>query len=178
MKNLLARFVGNTVHANILMVTILIAGIAASFLMVREEMPNVSFDRIAIKVSFPGADPEEVEEGISRKIEEAIKGMEGIRTYTSTSVEGMSETRIELIEGYDGSVMLDRVRTKIDGISTFPQNAEKPIITLPLLTDPVMALYLNGAVSEKALKSWSYKIKDQLLDLDQVSQVSTDIPAR
>ncbi len=172
MKNILARFAGNTVHANILMATLLIAGIAAAFLMIREEMPNVSFDEIVIKVSFPGADPEEVEEGISRKIEEVIKGMEGIKTYTSTSVEGMSETQIEIVEGYDGQVMLDRVRTKVDSISTFPGNAEKPIITLPLHTEPVMALYINGAVSEKALKSWSYRIKDQLMDLDQVSQVS------
>jgi multidrug efflux pump subunit AcrB len=172
MKNLLAKFVGNSVHANIVMATLLIAGIAAAFLMIREEMPNVSFDRIVIKASFPGADPEEVEEGISRKIEESIKGLEGIKTYTSTSVEGMSETQIEIDEGYDGQVMLDRVRTKIDSISNFPGDAEKPIVTLPLHAKPVMGLYLNGAVSEKGLKSWSYKIKDQLLDLDQVSQVS------
>ncbi len=172
MKSVLAKFVGNTVLANMLMVMILVAGIAASMMMVREEMPNVSFDEINIKVVFPGADPEEVEEGITRKIEESIKGMEGIKKFRSVSRENMGETEIEILEGYDGREVLDRVRTEIDAISTFPVDAEKPVITMPLHSDPVMALYLNGDMSEKELKTWSYNIKDQLLALDEVSQVS------
>ena len=172
MRNILASLVNNTVLANILLVTVVVAGVAAAFLMVREEMPNVSFDSITISVAFPGGDPEEVEEGISRKIEETIKGMEGIKTYTTVSRENLSFTFMEIIEGYDGREVLDRVRTKIDGISTFPPDSEKPVITLPLHSEPVMALYINGDMSEKALKEWSYKVKDQLLELPEVSQIS------
>jgi len=154
-----------------MLVMILIAGVSAASLMIREELPNVSFDMIEIAVAFPGADPEEIEESISRKIEEAIKGMEGIKTYSTVSTENLSSTHIEIKEGYDGREMLDRVRTKINEISTFPLDSEKPVITLPLHTDPVMALYLNGEMSEKALKEWSYRVKDQLLGLEEVSQI-------
>ncbi len=172
MRTLLTGFVNNTVFANILLIVVMVAGIAAAFFMVREDMPNVSFDHINIEVAFPGADPEEVEEGVSRKIEETIKGMEGVKTYTTVSMENLSVTNMEIVEGYDGREVLDRVRTKIDGISTFPPDSEKPVITLPLHSDPVMALYLSGDMSEKALKEWSYRIKDRLLGLTEVSQVS------
>ncbi len=172
MRKLLAGFVNNTVLANIMLVMVLIAGVFAASLMIREELPNVSFDEIEIEVAFPGADPEEVEESISRKVEEALKGMEGINTYTTVSMENLSSTHIEIKEGYEGREVLDRVRTKVDEISTFPLDSEKPVITLPLHDDPVMAIYLNGEMSEKALKEWSYRIKDQLLNLEEVSQVS------
>ncbi len=172
MKLLLTNMVNNRVLANLLMIMILFTGIISSILMVREEMPNVSFDIVQVEVTYPGADPEEVEEGVSRKIEEKLKGMEGLKSYTSVSRENGSITRIEIKDGYNGREVLDRVRTEIDGISTFPSDAEKPIITLPLHRDPVMALYLNGDLSEKALKEWAQKLKDQLLNLDQISQVT------
>ncbi len=172
MKQVLSGFARNTVFANILLIIVLIAGSGAAMLMVREEIPNVLFDRIEISVSFPGADPEEVEEGISRKIEEAIKGMEGIKTFSIVSREGLSHTGIEIEEGTDSRALLDRVRTSVEGISTFPIDAEKPVITLPLHAEPVMALYLNGDKSDEALREWGYRVKDQLLGLDEVSQVS------
>ncbi|MFH2129418.1 MAG: efflux RND transporter permease subunit [bacterium] len=172
MRQLLVRFLNNSVLATMLLVIILVAGIAAAFMMVREEMPNVASDQIHISVAYPGADPEEVEEGISRKIEEAVKGMEGVNHCNTVSMENQSATVIEIVEGYDGRELLDRVRTRINEIATFPLGSEKPVITLPLHSDPVMALYVNGAVSEKALKEWSYRVKDQLLDLEQVSQVT------
>ena len=172
MRQLLEKLLNNTVLANMLLLIILVSGIAAAFMMVREEMPNVTFDRIHITVAYPGADPEEVEEGISRKIEEAIKGMEGIKTYSTYSMENHCDISIEITDGYDSRDLLDRVRTRVNEISTFPAGSEKPVITLPLHTDPVMAIYVSGDLSEKALKEWAYQIKDRLLGLGQLSQVS------
>jgi hypothetical protein len=91
MKRVLAAFARNTVFANIVLVLIFIAGYIATSNMIRETFPEFSLDMITIAVPYPGADPEEVEEGISRKIEEAIEGLQGIKQYTTQSSEGTGD---------------------------------------------------------------------------------------
>jgi len=120
MKNLLAAFARNTVFANIVLVLIFIAGGIATLSMIRENFPEFSLDMITISVPYPGADPEEVEEGISQKIEEAVEGLEGIKQYTTESSENIGTTIIEVKKDYDISDVLDRVRSKVNAISTFP----------------------------------------------------------
>ncbi len=83
MKRVLAAFAKNIVFANIVLLLIFIVGGFALKSMVRENFPEFSLDMVTITVVFPGADPEEIEEGISRKLEEAIEGIEGIKLYTT-----------------------------------------------------------------------------------------------
>jgi multidrug efflux pump subunit AcrB len=144
MKYLLAIFANNRVFANLLMLTILMAGILSAMIMVREDMPEMQLDTIQITVAYPGADPEEVEEGISRKIEDVIDGLEGIDDYTSTSSEGSASTTITVKEGADPDLLLDRVRNEVDGISTFPDDAEKPSIIRPQIQKAVISLALEN----------------------------------
>ena len=171
MKRVLAAFVRNIVFANIVLLLIFIAGGFALKSMVRENFPEFSLDMVTITVPFPGADPEEIEEGISRKLEEAIEGIEGIKLYTTYSSENSGTALIEIHEDYDVDKVLDRIRTDIDAISTFPVDAEKPIITELLLKDPVVLLYLSGAMSERRIKEYAERIKDELQELDSVSQI-------
>ena len=171
MKRVLAAFARNTVFANIVLVLIFLAGGIATMSMIRENFPEFSLDMITISVLYPGADPEEVEEGICQKIEEAIEGMEGIKQYTTQSSENVGTANIEVKEDYDVSDVLDRVRTKVNAISTFPVDAEKPVIFEFMLKNPVMLLYLSGDMSERRIKEWSEKIKDEIQQLREVSKV-------
>jgi len=171
MKRVMAAFASNTVFANIVLVMIFLAGGIAVMSMIRENFPEFSLDMITISVPFPGADPEEVEEGISQKIEEAIEGMEGVKQYTTQSSENVGTAIIEVKENYDIDDVLDRVRTKVNAISTFPVDAEKPIITELVLKDPVMLLYFSGDMSERRIKEWSKKIKNEIQQLTEVSHV-------
>ncbi len=171
MKNLLTAFARNTVFANIVLVLILIAGGIAAMSMIRENFPEFSLDMITISVPYPGADPEEVEEGISQKIEEAVEGLEGIKQYTTESSENIGTAIIEVKKDYDVNDVLDRVRSKINAISTFPVDAEKPVITELMLKDPVLLLYFSGDMSERRIKEWSEKTKDEIQQLAQVSNV-------
>ena len=173
MKRVLAAFARNTVFANIILVLIFIAGYIATANMIRETFPEFSLDMITITVPYPGADPEEVEEGISRKIEEAIEGMEGIKQYTTTSSEGLASANIEVREDYEVDEVLDRVRTKVNAISTFPLDAERPVISELLLKDVVTLIYLSGDMSERRIKEWSEQIKDEIQQLPNISQVET-----
>ena len=171
MKRVIAAFARNTVFANIILVLIFMAGGFATMSMIRETFPEFSLDMITISVPYPGADPEEVEEGISRKIEEALEGLEGVKQYTSHSSENVGTTIIEVKEDYDVSDVLERVRSKVNAISSFPVDAEKPVITELMLKDPVMLLYFSAEMSERRIKEWSEIIKDEMQQLPEVSKV-------
>jgi len=171
MKQILAAFANNTVFANILLVLIFLAGGIAAMSMIRENFPEISVDIITVSVAYPGADPEEVEEGISRKIEEALEGLEGIKQYTTQSRENEGIATIEVLENYDINGVLDRVRSKMDAISTFPKHAEEPVITEIIFKDPVMLLYLSGDMSERRIKEWAERIKDEIQQIPEISQV-------
>ena len=171
MKRVMAAFARNTVFANIVLVLIFLAGGIATMSMIRENFPEFSLDMITISVPYPGADPEEVEEGISRKIEEAIEGLEGIKQYTTQSSENVGTAIIEVKEDYDLSDVLEKVKSKVNAISSFPVDAERPIITELMLKDPVMLLYCSGDMSERRIKEWSERIKDEIQQLAEVSQV-------
>ena len=171
MKRVLAAFARNTVFANIILVLIFLSGWIATISMIRENFPEFSLDMITISVPYPGADPEEVEEGISRKIEEAIEGIEGVKQYTTTSSENVGTANIEVKEDYDVGDVLQKVRSRVDAISSFPVDAEKPVITELTLKDPVMLLYFSGDMSEQRIKEWSERIKDEIQQVPEVSQV-------
>lgn len=173
MKNTLAAFARNTVFANILLLLIFLSGGIAINSMIRETFPEFSLDMISISVPYPGADPEETEEGISRKIEEAIEEVEGIDQYTTQSAEGIATVQIEVDENYDVQKVLDKVRSEVDAISTFPEDAEEPIISEMTIQDSVLLLALSGEMSERRLKEWAYRMKDEIQQLPAISQVST-----
>lgn len=171
MRTILKGIYSNTVLANILLVLIMFTGIAAALSMVREEKPNVTFDFVRVSVAYPGADPAEVEEAVSRKLEQAVQGLAGIKSLTTVAYENLGIANIEIKEGYDARAMLDRVRSRVNEISTFPNDAEAPVITQPLHSEAVMALYLNGDLTEPAMKAWAYRIKDELLQLPDISKI-------
>jgi multidrug efflux pump subunit AcrB len=171
MRRVLEAFAGNTVFANIVLMLIFLSGTLAVKSMIREIFPEFSLDMISISVPYPGADPEEVEEGISQKIEEALETVDGIKQYTTKSSENVSQTQIEVKENYDVSDVLDRVRSKVDGISTFPVDAEKPIISEIILKESVAVIYLAGKMSERRLKELAERFKDELKQSAEISQV-------
>ncbi len=173
MKKVLAAFAANSVFANIVLLMIFMGGGMALTSMIRESFPQFSMDLISVTVSYPGADPEEVEEGISLRIEEALESVEGIKQVTTTSAENIGSARIEVQEGYDVSEVLDQVKSKIDAISTFPLDAEKPVVTEVVMRDSVILLALSGELGEKQLKTWAENIRDEIKLLPGISQVET-----
>ena len=171
MRKVLAAFAGNTVFANIALIMVFIAGGLAAANMLRESFPQFSLDLISINVAYPGADPEEVEEGISIKIEEALESVEGIKQFTTQSLENMATASLEVQDGYDILKVLNDVKSKVDAISTFPLDAEQPVITEVLMRESVTMLALSGNLTEKQLKHWANEVKDEVRILPGISQV-------
>lgn len=170
MNSIIKTFARNRVFANLAMAILIIAGILSAFIMVRENMPEMILDFIQISVTYAGADPEEIEEGISRKIEEAIDGLDGIDEYNSMVQEGLSFTHITVKDGYDADRLLDRVRNEVNSISTFPEDADTPSIVRPSRTIAVISLGLVSDMDEARLKEWADTIKKKIQRLPGVSQ--------
>jgi multidrug efflux pump subunit AcrB len=171
MRRMLTSFVRNTVFANLLLVMIVFAGIASAGLMIREVLPSFAIENVIVRVPYPGAGPEEVEEGISLKIEDAIEGVQGIKRYTTSSAEGLATAIIEVKTGESVQVVKDRVTDRINAILTFPEDAEKPSISEMVIRRDTIVLSVTGDVPEWQLKELARSIKDELVALPQVSQV-------
>lgn len=171
MRGLLAAFARNVVFSNIVLLLIFVGGWMAAANLIRENFPELSFDTISIMVAYPGADPEEVEEGITSKIERAVQGLEGIKECTTYSREHLSTALLEVKEGFDIKEILNRVRNSVEAISTFPMDAEKPVIQELTTGDPVILLYLQGDMSERRLKEWAERVREELIAIPVVTKV-------
>ena len=172
MISVMAAFIRNNVFATALTVVLIVGGAIALRNMTREFFPDIELDHILVTVPYPGADPEEIEEGISRKIEEALDTVEGVKRYTTVSMENLGRAIIEVEEGYDTSRVYDRVRNAVDSIGTFPVDAERPTIAELTIRQEVLVVALTGDMPERVMKEWAEEIKNELQRLPNVSQIS------
>ena len=172
MKTLAWAFARNPVFANIVLVLIFLLGYIAARSMTRETFPDFQGGQIQVTVPYPGADPSEVEEGVALKIEEALVGLSGVRRLTTDSHEGVCQALIDVEESADFRQVLDQVRLRLDGISAFPADAEAPIVTDRVYRDLVVLVALSADLPERRLKHWAEDLKDEILALPEVSQVT------
>ena len=169
MKALGKWSVEHRVAVNLIMVFIIVAGLYTVLNMKRELFPQFSLDMINIGVTFPGASPEEVEEGICIKIEEKLKSLEDVKTMYSTALEGYGSATLELAAGTQISEKLDEIRTLIDQIDSFPDQAEDPVVIEIKNNEPAIYVAIYGDVDEKVLRDTAEKIRDDLVETDNIS---------
>ena len=164
-------FARNTVAANLLMVVILVAGVIGAFDVRQEMIPEFELDRINIQVAYLGAAPAEVESVVCIRIEEAIQGIDGIKTITSTASEGMGTVLVELALGADRRKVVDDVKSSVDAIDTFPAETERPIIRELTARTQVVEVAVSGSVDELTLKTYAERVRSDLSALPEISQV-------
>ncbi|MCD6353247.1 MAG: efflux RND transporter permease subunit [Proteobacteria bacterium] len=164
----------NHVAANLLMLFFLIGGFLIGIQVKQEIFPEINLDMISVTVPYPGAGPEEVEDGILLKIEESLSAVEGIEKIRSTASEGGGTVIAEVLEGEDVNQVLQDVKVEIDQIVTFPEDAEKPVISKISNRHSVLSVVVYGNISEKALAEWADKIRDDLLSIDEITQVEVN----
>ncbi len=171
MKNIVSWFATNPVAANLLMLSLVVGGLMTVPAVKIELFPEFSLEMISVSVPYPGAAPEEVEEGICVPIEEELSGLEGIKKLSSTAVEGLGSVRVEVTPGEDPRRVLDDVKTRVDAISTFPEEAEKPVIEELMMRQQVINVAIYGDVAERTLKELGEHVRDDINALDGISQV-------
>lgn len=170
-KGPLAWFARNAVAANILMVFLLIGGYLNMKTIKQEVFPEFDLDRIVIQIPYPGAAPAEVEQGVTLAVEEAVRGIDGVKKVTSTSSEGYSTSTVELLLGADPDQGLNDIKAAIDRIASFPEDAERATVFMVRNRVQVMSLVLYGDQSEKNLRALAEQVRDELLQQKQITVV-------
>lgn len=165
MNKLIAWFADNPVAANLLMVAILIGGTYSYLKQIdRQFFPSVASSSVGVTVNYLGAGPEEVEQRILIRVEEAIQDLEGIKEITSVANEGFGQVVVKVESGYDTRILLDDVKARVDGINTFPTESERPIVAefASGHEQREMLVAIFGDMDERTLKTWAERIRDDV----------------
>jgi len=172
-RGLILRFIQNPVAANLLMVVLLVGGAISASRLQSQVFPTISPGTVTVTVPFPGATPAEVEESITRRVEEAVLGIDGVKRVNSTASENVGTVVIETNDFADRQIVKDDVESAVDRLSDFPpENAEKPVVVAPKPTGGVVTLAVVGDVGPLALRRAAEQIERDLLTQPGVSLVS------
>ena len=171
MNSLISWFARNSVAANLLMLVIIVGGAFTLTTLRQEVFPEASSDMVIVTVPYPGASPEEVEDGIVVKIEERIQDLEGIERITSTSSESVGTVQIEAMEGSDARRLLEDVKSRIDAIDTFPDDAEEPVVTELVIRRQVINVAISGDAPELTLRRLGERVRDDIVAIPGITQV-------
>lgn len=161
----------NPVAANLLMVILLIGGLSSLQSIQQEVFPEFDFDIISVAIPYKGATPSEIEESIVIPTEKAIEGIQGIKKVSSNAYEGAGRLTIDLDDGVDADSVLDDVKTAIDSISTYPENADSPTVNMVRRRREVLNLVIFGIAPEQSLREIAETVKNDLLADPSITQI-------
>lgn len=170
-KGAIAWFLRNTVAANLLMWAFLVGGLTVTWQIKKEVFPAFSLDEISITVSYPGAAPEAVSQGVLLAIEEALSGVSGLSDISATAKEGKASVTAELQKSADAMAVYQDVKQAVDRITTFPEGAEQPQITLASRDHQVVDLTLYGEASQQVLQQYASQVRRKLLANPSITKV-------
>ena len=171
MHGLIDWFARNGVVANLLMFVILVGGMMSLPEVKKEVFPEISIDMVSVTVPYRGAAPEEVEEGVCIRIEEAVQDLEGIKKITATAAENVGTVIVEVEPGYDTREILGDIKSRVDAIDTFPIETEKPVIREMTNRLQVINVSISGDADELTLKRLGERVRDELLLIPTITQV-------
>jgi multidrug efflux pump subunit AcrB len=167
----IAYMAQNSIAANLLMIILIGGGIWTAYTMQKEVFPQYQLDVVQVSVVYPGAAPAEVEQGILRPVEEAIRGVEGIKEVSSTAEEGRGEVAIELVAGTDRMKAFQDIDQAVNRIRTFPDDIEEPEVQLESNQREVIQVGLYGPTDIWTLRKLAESMRDRLLSTDRITQV-------
>ncbi|MEM6455314.1 MAG: efflux RND transporter permease subunit [Acidobacteriota bacterium] len=170
-RDAIAWMVHNPIAANLLMMVLLLGGFWTALTIQKEVFPQFELDVVTISVGYPGAAPEEVEQGILRPVEEAVRGVDGIREITSQAREARGTVTIELVSGTERMKAFQDIDQAVTRIRTFPDDIEQPEVNLRSRQVEVMRVGLHGPVDIWTLRQLAERTRDQLLAHPEITQV-------
>jgi multidrug efflux pump subunit AcrB len=171
MHRFIAWWVDNPVAANLLMLGIALAGLLGFFAMEREAFPQVKPNRVQVQVTWPGAAPQEVEEQVVARIEDALDDLDSVSRIYATATEGLAELDVRTYPGVDINAFLDEVKNAIDGIPALPRDIENPRIQRMQFRNEMIRVAVHGDRSERELSRLAEELRRQAAALPYVSTI-------
>lgn len=171
---LLAWWAGNSIAANLLMIIALIGGIVGFISIQRDQNPAASFAGATVSVAWPGASPQEIEEQIILRIEEAMMAVDGVRRITATAVEGSGWVNVEGNSTVDPKEFLDAVKLQVDSINNLPVEAFQPRVTEWQSRSQVAGIAIHGNIDRRELQRIAREIRNELsAAIPEIASVNT-----
>jgi len=172
MRKIITYFIKYSVAVNILMAALIIFGILGLLKMKSSFFPLNDSKIINISVTYPGASPLEIEEGIVLKIEDNLKGVVGIDRVTSVSNENSGRISVEIEKGRDIDLMVQEVKNAVDRVPSYPTGMEPLVVNKTESSRPTISFSLSGDnVPLKSLKDVAREIENDLRAIEGISQV-------
>ncbi len=172
MRKAVALFIKYPFYANLIIAILIGGGIFSLLNLKKSFFPERSTTEIIVSVVYPGASPKEMEEGITIRIEEAIRGIVGIEYVNSTSSENFANVQVTTTGDYDIDETLQEVKNSVDAITSFPVDAEKPIVFKQRARTNALFMSLYGDADLQTLKKYVDLIEDDLYNSGVISQVN------
>ncbi len=172
-KGLLAWFAAHPVASDVLAIVLVLGGLGTLIggRLRQEVFPTVNFGIVSISVPYPGASPTEVERGVVEPIEEAVRGLEGVRRVRATATEQLGLLAVEFVLGTDSERALSEVKNAVDRLSNLPKEAERPVVRLVENRRHVVSVVVYGDKSEHELREMGERVRDALRDHPRIDQV-------
>lgn len=172
MRNVISYFIKYHVAVNVIVVAFLVFGVVGALTLKSSFFPLSESRNIMINITYPGASPQEIEEGITLKIEDNLKGLQGVERVTSTSRENSGSINVEIEKGRDIDFMLLEVKNAVDRVPTFPTGMEPLIVSKQEPVRPTISFAINGeGVPLGTLKQIGRQIENDLRAIDGISQI-------
>lgn len=171
MNGALAWFIRNPVAANVTMVAVLLVGAATIGGLKQEVVPAIQQEMVSVSVAYPGASPEEIEEAICMRIEEAVQGLSGVERITAQANENFGTVSVEYLESTNPQEFLDEVKSEVDRIDTFPADAEEPSVNLVEINQQVLEIAVWGGDDLLGLRQLAEDVRSGLQQQDAITQV-------
>lgn len=170
-KGPIAWMARNSVAANLLMIVLIVGGLMLASKTTQEFFPYFEADMVSVGVAYPGASPEEVERGIVESIEEAVRNVDGVDEVTSVAREGSGSVSIELLSGVNRMQVYQDIKSEVDRIRTFPEEAERPQVSLMTRSMEEIRFSLYGDLSESELRELGENVRTRLLNDPEITRV-------
>jgi multidrug efflux pump subunit AcrB len=161
----------NAVAANLLAAMLVVGGLFTLPRIPQKEFPDIEVPIITVGVEYRGAAPEEAEEGVCVRIEEAVQGVDGIDQIRSVATENACAVTLELLSDVDAARVLDDVKSQVDALTTLPEESEKPVIQRLTVRRAVVDVALAGDTDERSLKELAERVRDEIARLPGITQV-------
>ena len=172
MRTAINWFANNPVAANLAMIILLLGGAFGALTTNQEEFPSIDIGMVQIHVPYLGAAPIEAEKAVCVRIEESIEGLEGIDKVRSAATEGMCGVYAELKMDAEEIAVLNEIKSRVDGINSFPVETEKPVISKLTMAKRVLQIAVSGNTDERTLKEIARELRDEISAINGISLVN------
>ena len=162
-RGAIAWMASNPVAANLLMILCIGGGLVMSFQVKQEVFPRFELDEVRVSFAYPGASPEEIEQGVLLAAEETVRGLDGVKEVVSAANESSGIVRVKLLRNADLEQALSDVKGAIDRIRSMPEEVERPIIKLTQAKQLAITVLVHGQVSPETLREHAESLRRQLI---------------